>query len=60
MIELCWFMLISYSRLVSVVLILWEAGFILRNGCGFWGHRVLIHSFIHSFVKRQLGDNLGI
>ena len=33
MIELCWFMLMSYSRLVSVVLILWGNGPILRNGC---------------------------
>ena len=46
MIELCWFMLISYSRVVSVVLILWGVGLILRNGCGFWGHKVFIHSFI--------------
>ena len=56
MIGLCWFMLISYSRVVSVVLILWVVGLILRNRCGFWGHKV----FIHSFVKYQLGDTPGI
>ena len=27
-------MLMSYSRMVSVVLILWSVGPILRNGCG--------------------------
>ena len=55
MIGLCWFMLMSYSRVMSVVLILWGAGPILRNGCGIWGH-----TFIHSFVKYQLGDTPGI
>ena len=50
MIRLCWFMLMSYSRVVSVALILWGVGLILRNGCGFWGHIVLIHSSIHSFI----------
>ena len=34
MIGLCWLMLISYSRVVSVVLTLWGVGPILRNGCG--------------------------
>ena len=27
-------MLMSYSRVVSAVLVFWEAGPILRNGCG--------------------------
>ena len=27
-------MLMSYSRVVSVVSILWRVGLILRNGCG--------------------------
>ena len=33
MIGLIWFMFMSYSRVVSVVLILWGVGPILRNGC---------------------------
>ena len=39
-----------YSPVMSVDLILWGAGPILRNGCGFWGHNVCIHSLIHSFI----------
>ena len=46
MIGLCWFMLMFYSRVVSIVLILWGVGPILRDGCGFWGHKVFIHLFI--------------
>ena len=60
MIGLCWFMFTSYSRVVSVVLILWGFGPIIRNGCGYWEHKVFIHSFIHSLAKCQLGDTPGI
>ena len=28
-------------------------GPILRNGCGFWGRKVFIHSFIHSFIREM-------
>ena len=34
MIELMVVMFISYSRVVSVVLVLWGVGYILRNGYG--------------------------
>ena len=60
MIGLCCFMLMSYSRVASGVLIFWGIAPILRNRCGIWGHKVFIHSFIHSFVKCQLGDTPGI
>ena len=50
MIGLYWFTLKSYSPVMSVDLILWGAGPILRNGCEFWGHNVCIHSLIHSFI----------
>ena len=61
MIGLCWFMLTSYSRVVSVFLILWGFGPIVRNGCGYWEHKVFIHSFIHSFTREMsAGDTPGI
>ena len=43
-------MLMSYSRLVIVVLILWGLGPILRNGCEIYS---FIHSFIHSFIREM-------
>ena len=47
MIELCWFTLVSYSHVASVVLILWGVGCELDVNLGTQS----IHSFIHSFIR---------
>ena len=49
-------MLMSYSFVVSVVLIPWEVGPVLRNSGGKKKKKV----FIHSFVNCQQGDTPGI
>ena len=54
-------MLKSYSRLVSVVLILWRVDPVIRNGCGV-GMKVRDTKFV-ALVQRSeisLGDTPGI
>ena len=53
MIGLMVVMLMSYSRVVSVVLVLWGIGPILRNKYVIWGKEVVE-------VKCQQGDFPGI